>query len=219
MDGLLANKLAMAHLPLPSVVSFIQIIFAAVVIVIMKFAGVPIDGIDNKILRAYLIYTAVFVFAIYTNMQALSMSNVETVIVFRACSPIAVSIVEYIFMNRDLPSIRSATSLGIVAVGAILYCMSDSQLALNGFGAYSWAILYLVFITVEMTYGKQITSTVKMNSVWAPVLYCNAFAALPMFLLGYVKGDYNGVMERLYSMSFNGHVILLFSCIAGTLIG
>ena len=55
-----------------------------------------------------------FVSAIYANMQALRHSNVETVIVFRACSPIAVTIVEYLFMDRAFPNIRSILSLLLV---------------------------------------------------------------------------------------------------------
>ena len=75
-------------------------------------------------------------------MKALAVSNVETVIVFRACTPIAVSIIEYTFMNRELPSIRSGISLSIVAIGAIVYCLSDSQLSLNGLSSYTWVIIY-----------------------------------------------------------------------------
>jgi GDP-mannose transporter len=70
-----------------------------------------------------------------------------------------------------------------------------------------------------MTYGKKLTSSVKMDSVWGPVLYCNLLAALPMFLLGYSNGDYEDVYEKLVEMPANGVLILIFSCIAGTLIG
>ena len=169
--------------------------------------------------KAYSMYIVAFVSAIYANMQALQHSNVETVIVFRACTPIAVTIVEYFFMDRAWPSVRSSASLGIVAFGAFLYCTSDSQFNMNGLGAYSWVLLYFVLITFEMTYGKKLTSSVKMDSVWGPVLYCNLLAALPMFLLGYSNGDYEDVYEKLVEMPANGVLILIFSCIAGTLIG
>lgn len=58
-----------------------------------------------------------------------------------------------------------------------------------------------------------------MDSVWGPVLYCNAMAALPMFLLGYFNGDYVNVSEKLSGISSIGILILFFSCITGTLIG
>jgi GDP-mannose transporter len=219
---LLANKLAIEYLPVPSVVSFIQIVTSAATVLILKMSKVtspPVDDFDLDKLKVYSIYIVAFVSAIYTNMQALQYSNVETVIVFRACSPIAVSVVEYFFMDRAWPNMRSSISLGLVAFGALLYCMSDSQFAMQGLGAYSWVSLYFVLITFEMTYGKKLTSSVKMDSVWGPVLYCNALAALPMFLLGYSAGDYEGIYEKLYELPYNGVLTLLFSCVTGCLIG
>ena len=209
----------MVHLPSPSVVSFIQIFSSTITVVILKFGGVKVDDFNWTASKAYALYTVAFVAAIYTNMQALSRSNVETVIVFRACSPIAVGIIEYLFMNRALPTLRSSLSLVFVATGAVIYCLCDSEFAMNGFQAYYWAVAYFFFITFEMTYGKQITSSVKMDSVWGPVLYCNSMAAVPMLLLGYVNGDYENIVEKLAGISITGVVILGFSCIVGTLIG
>ena len=132
---LLANKMAIEHLPVPSVVSFIQIFSSTVIILLIKCCGVQVDNLEWGKVKSYSIYIVAFVAAIYANMQALAHSNVETVIVFRACSPIAVSIVEYLFMDRAWPTLRSSISLATVALGAVLYCQSDSQLALNGLGA------------------------------------------------------------------------------------
>lgn len=216
---LLANKMAIEYLPYPSVVSFIQILSSAVAVFVMKTLGVPVDDLEWSKLKAYGMYIVAFVSAIYANMQALQHSNVETVIVFRACSPIAVCVVEYMFMDRALPSLRSTMSLLTVAAGAVLYCMSDSEFNLIGFSAYYWVGIYFVLITFEMTYGKKLTSSVKMDSVWGPVFYCNLLAAGPMFTLGYAAGDYDGVSEKLMEMPLNGLLIILFSCVTGTLIG
>lgn len=211
--------MVMVYLPIPSVVSFIQIISSTIAILVYQSLGGKVDALEWPKVKAYALYIVAFVASIYANMQALSSSNVETVIVFRACSPIAVTAVEYLFMDRALPNTRSSISLSVVAVGAILYCISDSEFALNGIEAYYWVILYFFLITFEMTYGKKLTSSVKMDSVWGPVLYCNLLAALPMFLLGYFNGDYNDISEKLVKIPFNGVVLLLFSCVVGTLIG
>jgi len=40
-----------------------------------------------------------------------------------------------------------------------------------------------------------------------------------MFLLGYGNGDYDNIAENLSEMPANGMAILIFSCVAGTLIG
>jgi GDP-mannose transporter len=98
----------MVYLPFPSVVSFIQIISATTFVLIIKICGVQVDNLEPEKVKMYSLYVVAFVAAIFTNMKALSNSNVETVIVFRACSPISVCIVEYLFMDRALPSVRSA---------------------------------------------------------------------------------------------------------------
>ena len=89
--------------------------------------GVKVDGIELGKLKAYGLYIVAFVLAIFANMQALSYSNVETVIVFRACSPILVSVIDYLFMGRQWPNVRSSASLLCVFLGAVVYCLSDSQ--------------------------------------------------------------------------------------------
>lgn len=211
--------MVMEYLPLPSVVSFIQIISSSIAILLYQQMGGNVDKLEWTKMKAYFWYIVAFVASIYANMQALQHSNVETVIVFRACSPIAVTVIEYFFMDRTWPSLRSSLSLFTVAFGALMYCLSDSQFALDGFKAYYWVIAYFFLITFEMTYGKKLTSSVKMDSVWGPVLYCNVLAAFPMFLLGYIKGDYEDIWTKLGGIPFNGMVLLLFSCVVGTLIG
>lgn len=216
---LLANKMAIEYLPLPSVVSFIQIISSTIAILVYKILGGNVDALEWHKVKGYSLYIVAFVTAIYANMQALAASNVETVIVFRACSPIAVALVEYMFMDRAWPSVRSIIALLTVGFGAIMYCSADSEFALNGWKAYNWVIAYFFLITFEMTYGKKLTSAIKMDSVWGPVLYCNLLASLPMFLLGYFNGDYEDIGQKLAELPGPGVMVLLFSCVAGTLIG
>lgn len=216
---LLVNKMVMQYLPIPSVVSFIQIIFSTIVLLAYKGVGGQIDSLEWPKVKAYSIYILAFVCSIYANMQALNKSNVETVIVFRACTPIAVTIIEYLFMNRDLPSQRSSLALFFVAFGAIIYCLTDSEFAMKGIEAYYWVLLYFVLITFEMTYGKKLTSSVKMESVWGPVLYCNLLSSFPMFLIGYYNGDFEDIRDAIAEVPSYGMSLLLFSCIVGTLIG
>lgn len=209
----------MVYLPLPSVVSVIQILSSTVFVLGIKFAGVSVDDLKWEKVKPYSIYILAFVAAIYSNMKALEHSNVETVIVFRSCTPLAVTVIEYFLMGRAWPNLRASISLLVVASGAIMYCLTDSEFSLHGLEAYYWAILYFILITFEMTYGKKLTSSVKMDSVWGPVLYCNLLAAGPMFLLGYSAGDFNNISSALAEIPANGWMIIIFSCVGGTLIG
>jgi len=218
---LLANKLAMGYLPYPGLVSVLQLTFATIFILVSKFMGwIVCDDLEEKKIKPYLVYVMAFVFAIFTNFQALQKSNIETVIVFRACAPLATTVIEYNFMGREWPSSKSLLSLFAVAFGAVMYCLSDSQLALEGYSAYYWVSLYYVLIIFEMTYGKQLTKSVKMDSPWGSTLYCNLFAILPMAILGWGLGDINTANAGdLLFLNFQGCSLLLFSCLAGVGIG
>lgn len=218
---LLANKAAMFYIPYPSIVSLIQVIASLVIMFVLTLFGVKIDGLEWKKAKHYLVYVLVFTISRYSNMKALERSNIETVIVFRACAPLTVSFIEYLFMGRLFPSTKSLLSLLGVCIGAILYCSSDSELALHGLSAYGWVLTYFVLLTFEMTYCKTLTSSVKMTTNWGPVYYCNLLAVLPMFCFGYLLGDFEkfSVIETFSSMSLIGLSILIFSCFAGTFIG
>lgn len=217
---LLANKAAVLYLPRPSVVSLVQVLVSLLIMKGFSLAGVKIDSLEWRKVKHYLVYVLAFTVSRYANMKALERSNVETVIVFRACAPLAVSFIEYYFMGRAFPSLKSLLSLFIVCVGAIFYCISDSEFSLHGLSAYSWVSLYFLLLTFEMTYCKTLTTTAQMSTNWGPVFYCNSLAILPMILFGYFAGDFgDGLWVSLSSLPPTGALILFFSCIAGTFIG
>jgi drug/metabolite transporter (DMT)-like permease len=216
---LLANKTVMLHLPRPAIVNLMQIIFSLVAMFGLKIYGIGIDKLEWGKAKSYIIYVCAFTISRYSNMKALQHSNVETVIVFRACAPLAVSIVEYMFLGRSFPSVRSCISLTLVCLGAGIYCYSDSEFSMHGLWAYSWVSTYFVLLIFEMTYCKKLTSSAKMKSNWGPVFYCNFLAAFPTTLLVYFTGEYKGLNETYLDMSLTGYLVILFSCIGGTFIG
>lgn len=216
---LLANKTALLYLPRPALINFTQIIFSLVVLFGMKLCGADIDKLEWNKARHYIIYVCAFTISRFANMKALQNANVETVIVFRACAPLAVSIVEYLFMGRSFPSARSCTSLVLVCIGASLYCHSDSEFSVRGISAYSWVSIYFILLLFEMTYCKALTSSAKMNSKWGPVFYCNFLAAFPTAAIAYFADDFSNFSYHFSSLSTTGYVVLLFSCIGGTFIG
>lgn len=68
-------------------------------------------------MQAYALYVVAFVLGVYTNMRALENSNVETVIIFRSCTPLAVSVCDFVFLGRELPNRRSMAALLTIAAG------------------------------------------------------------------------------------------------------
>merc|ERR1712217_854206 len=126
----------------------------------------------------------------FLNGKVLQTSNVETLITFRACSPLFVGGMDWLFLGREFPSVRSILALLGVLLGAIGYVLCDSEFIMHGVSAYGYVSMYLVVIVFEMTYAKHMISNVKFESaVWGSVLYTNALAIGPMFFLAVCSGE------------------------------
>lgn len=212
---LVVNKMAVSRMPMPGFVSFVQLLFATVVLMAARaLAILDIDGYSSTLALSFAPYIGAFTAGVFTNMKALEYSNVETVIVFRACSPLIVSVLEWLYLGRDLPGIRSLSALLGVAIGAMGYMMADSEFQMQGFSAYGWVSLYLASIVVSMTEGKRLLSQVKFDSpIWGSVLYTNAMSLFPMAALALSTGEMQvlGTLQATPSMGF----WLAVSCVIG----
>jgi GDP-mannose transporter len=216
---LITNKVCLHLIPMPSLVTCIQLATCSAIIIGLKVSGtVEVDDYSMDKVRPYLLYIMAFVGGVYCNMQALQHANVETVVVFRTCAPLVVSLLDWWFLNRMLPSGRSLAGLLLIIFGAVGYVSSDRQFGVQGWMAYTWVSAYLIIICFEMTYGKYIIQEVKMkNRVWGAVYYTNTLAVLPMFLLGFgVFGE--GARFGSFEWTPAGCGALALSCVLGTAI-
>ena len=129
---LLINKIVLHMIPMPSLVSSLQFFCATITALVLMLTGrVPRDRYEWPKVRPYLYYIAMFVATIYCNMKALQHSNVETIIVFRACCPVVVCVIEAVFMGRHFPSFRSVLSLAVLVLGAAGYVLTDRAFRCN----------------------------------------------------------------------------------------
>lgn len=149
-------------------------------------------------------------------MQALRYSNIDTIIVFRASTPLVVSVLDRAFLGREWPPLRSLLALLVLACAAAGYVLSDHAFQLNGFGAYSWVSLYFLSISLEMAYAKHIVGAVQFESLWGPVLH-NNLAAVPMMSM---LGIYAGEFGRVGSTEWDSALVLrlALSCVVSVAI-
>jgi len=213
---LLVNKLVMHYLHYPSIVNTIQFLFAIQFVYILKLAGWSIDNLEWRNLKPYTIYCISFACGCYANMRVLSSSNVETVIVFRASTPLAVAFCDYHFLERDLPNMRSFLSLLSILGGAIVYVLTDSQFLLDGVGVYTWAVVYYLTLVFSMVYGKKLISNIKLvNKVWGSVLYTQ-FLSLPVLItFAVLNHEQETFIMALLNLEPIGTFFLALSCLVG----
>lgn len=155
-------------------------------------------------------------------MRSLSISNVETVIVFRALSPCIVAFLDALFLGREFPSKRSWIGLGTLVVGAYGYASFDTKFQTQGLHAYLWPTLYLFTISFEMAYGKRIIRSVDLKTKSGPVLYTNLLSVGPMLGFAAMSGELSKfAADRSMgdTVSAGALSLLLLGCIVGTGIG
>ena len=145
---LLLNKMTLYHLNYPSLVTTIQLMSALCFIYGAKYFCFKDDSSSSSLLRLdpiqlkyiipYSYYIVAFSLGVYCNMKSLSISNVETVIVFKALSPCLVSFADALFLGREYPSYRSWFAMTLIVLGSIGYATQDDKFRTQGFTAYTW---------------------------------------------------------------------------------
>lgn len=221
----LVNKLILHSLPYPSLVISFQLLSTLCFIYSAKFWGIlTVDSIHWAAVKPYLAYTVAFSLGVYCNMKSLSLSNVETVIVFRAMAPVLVSFLDALFLGRELPSLRSWFALFVIVAGAYGYAQSDAAFQTQGWSAYTWPTLYLLIISFEMCYGKNIIRSVDLKTKSGPVLYTNFLGFPPMLLFAKMGNEYQKFWSDMWAREGSrfppGSIaLLMLGCAVGTGIG
>ncbi|KAL3784965.1 hypothetical protein ACHAW5_010417 [Stephanodiscus triporus] len=201
----LVNKVILHHLPYPSLVITFQLWATLFFIQIAEaFQIIDVDPVRWAHVRPYLAYTVAFSLGVFCNMKSLSLSNVETVIVFRALAPLLVSVLDALFLGREWPSARSWGALGLIALGAYGYALTDEQFQSQGASAYLWPTLYLLTISFEMAYGKRIITGVDLRTQSGPVMYTNMLGWPPMLIFAYMGGEYGRLFRHLEERTSGG---------------
>mmetsp|Transcript_9933 Transcript_9933/g.15987 ORF Transcript_9933/g.15987 Transcript_9933/m.15987 type:complete len:321 (-) Transcript_9933:257-1219(-) len=184
---LIANKLAVNFFPAPGIVLILQLGVTALVVKLSGIAGlIEVDDLEWSKVKPYMLVAVAFLSTIYTNIKTLQYANVETFIVFRSSTPILVSVADWMFLGRELPSMQSSVCLGGLLLGAIGYVLSDTKPEVNG---YAWVVVWYAVFCFDQIYLKHAADNVKMRSNWGKVYYSNLLACAPLTLITIVTQE------------------------------
>ena len=115
---LLSNKVAVHFLPAPSFVLFCQLsltgspshnlnfprkfcTFWAFGVWACGFFCIEVDSLEEHKVRSYSLVALIFLSTIFANIKILQYSNVETFIVFRASTPLLISVMDWFFLGNN----------------------------------------------------------------------------------------------------------------------
>ena len=207
---LISNKYAIYKVEAPSFILFSQLLGTAIVVKAFAAMGqIECDALEKEKLKKFLPVALIFLATIFSNMKSLQYANVETFMVFRFSTPLVVSIADYLFLGRKLPSPGSWACLFALLVGAIGYAITDSAFQVKG---YTFCAIWYCIFCLDQIYLKHITNTVKMQSNWGNVFYSNFVASLPLVFTFISDAD---EIEALKNISFSAAVAVFISVALG----
>ena len=133
---LVMNKVAVHVLPAPSFVLLCQLFSSWAAVKLVGCCGcIVVDDLEWNKLKAFLPVSMAFLACIFANIKTLQYANVETFVVFRASTPLFISLCDYAFLGRELPNMRSTACLVALLFAALGYVLTDATYHVKG---YMW---------------------------------------------------------------------------------
>eukprot|EP00899_Mesostigma_viride_P027442 jgi/Mesvir1/7883/Mv11816-RA.1 len=195
---LVLNKLAIHLLPAPSFVLVCQLLTCAVFVIVGdRLGGLTAERFEWPKVKAFVPVALGFVGSVYSNIKILQYANVETFIMFRSSTPLVISVLDYVFLGRELPSLRTLASLLGMVLGAVGYVLTDSNFHVT---AYSWVAAWMAVFAFDQIYIKHVVDSVEMTQ-WGRVLYSNALALPPLLLMLLLTGEHTMLAGFRWSLA------------------
>ncbi|XP_022768169.1 GDP-mannose transporter GONST3-like [Durio zibethinus] len=210
------NKWAVMKFPYPGALTALQYLTSAAGVCLCGwFKVIEHDPIDLLTMWRFLPAAIIFYLSLFTNSELLLHANVDTFIVFRSAVPMFVAIGETLFLHQPWPSMKTWISLGTIFGGSVLYVLTDYQFTLT---AYTWAVAYLVSMSIDFVYIKHVVMTIGLNT-WGLVLYNNLEALLlfplELLIMGELKKIKHEISEESDWYSFQVILPVGLSCLFG----
>ncbi|XP_020104919.1 GDP-mannose transporter GONST3 isoform X2 [Ananas comosus] len=186
------NKWAVMKFPYPGALTALQYLTSVLgVLICGQLRLIEHDSLNLRTMWKFLPAAVMFYISIFTNSELLLHANVDTFIVFRSAVPIFVAIGETLYLHQPWPSFKTWVSLSTILGGSVIYVLTDYQFTVT---AYSWAVAYLVSMSIDFVYIKHVVMTIGLNT-WGLVLYNNLEALLlfPLELL--IMGEWDKMKD------------------------
>ena len=207
---LIVNKGAVNLLPAPSFVLLLQFFCSWFAVKVCGLGGcIVVDKLERKKLLAFLPVSLAFLAAVFANIKTLQFANVETFIVFRASTPLTISICEWLCLGRELPGLRSTLCLVTLLLAAIAYVLTDAQFQVYG---YVWVGVWYVIFCFDQLYIKYAVDSVEVESNWGRVFYTNLWACM---IAGCIAGATEPATLRTFHWTWQSGGALAVSCALG----
>ena len=167
---LVVNKLCVEHVGHFDLVLFGQLFASATVAFFIDRPHLSV--------RAWCEFSSLsiaFFACLWANLNVLKHCSIGTFIVFRNSAPLLLSVLDWTFMGRTLPSARSTLAMTGMLLGSIGYAVLDMSYSVHGYG---WVALWYVIFCFDAIFIKWRVDAIEVHSNWSRVFYQNVWACV-----------------------------------------
>jgi GDP-mannose transporter len=175
---------------------------------------------DAPTIKAYSRVSAVFLGTIYSNFKFIEVAGVNAFIMLRCTTPLIVSVMDWLFLKRELPRGRSLVSLLGIAITGTVYANNkvssvDVEAAKSLTGTtLAWGLIWLLSFILDMVYIKLVVDAHKCTGL-ERTLYQNVLAIPILFVLMQTPLETVTARDSITEWTLEGNIALLLSCLAG----
>lgn len=189
---LVANKYAVVLIPQPSLLLCIQTASSVLFVLLLKWTGLAPHEVrlcpERRTAFLFTILSFSFLATIYTNMMVLRWTGVNAFVVLRCAAPLPVALLDWLFLGRELPSVKSVLAMVGIASCATGYVLLKLHRAgeqgyvpkagkeYNFNKGALWGAGWLIMFLWDQVFIKHVVDTVKTTGL-ERVLYQNGYAA------------------------------------------
>ena len=122
---LVLNKVAISVIPNASLLLIVQLFATVLILAVVSFLGGQKFRINfrpsSELTRAYTSVAVVFLLTIYSNFRLIHVVGVNPFIVLRCTTPLLVSVLDWFFLERELPKGTSILALFGIFISGTAY--------------------------------------------------------------------------------------------------
>lgn len=210
---LIFNKLVISVIDAPTLICFAQVGFAAAVVRVLQVVSIlPGGGTDLNAAMKFLPVALGFQFLLYASFKILQQTSVETFIALRSSAPLALSVMDYWFLNRELPSKHSVVCLVALLAGTLGFAYFEGTVSSS---AWLWLVSWFAAFCGYEVYTKFVVDSFHMSN-WDRVYLTNVLATPAFLVVGIMLGE----SPEIYNLQLisTGSLFLALCCLCSVAI-
>ena len=209
---LVLNKRALIVVGSASRLLLFQCCFAVVSLATSHVSGLmqAIEPLSLTERKRFVVVVALFVVTLFANMKSLQVANVDTVICLRMTAPLILSVLDYFFLGRQLPTTMSLLSMLVISASFSSFLFTDGT---SDFRVIFWLSLWYFGMIFETVYVKFVVMQSSLST--AGQSFYQNILAIPILLVIAISVNDLDVQPREDILSYQNLLLVVSTCALG----